>query len=374
MALLPKGIFIVGAKRTPFGAYGGVLKDTPASHAFAVAAREAFKSANVDPALVDTTIVGNVNFLSQCDGGKTPRYCGTYSGVPLSKPALGVNKACGSGYQAIINGAMDIVTGVAKVSLTGGTENMSSLPLLVRNVRFGTTLGASYQVEECVSHQALDSFSGLTLVELTENMAKKNGITKREADEFTIESHKRWKAAFRNGLFNSEIAAMTMTVGDHEVEFRNDSLPNPEIKLEEIARHTPISGTDGIITTGNSAPVADGAAALILASEEALKAHSWTPLVRLVGWACIGVDPDEMNSGAVVATKKLLNMAKYQMKDMDLVEINDSFSAHVLACNKELDADIRKVNVSGGSMALGYAPGSSTARAATHLVHQLMYD
>ncbi|KAI8420474.1 hypothetical protein MSG28_008961 [Choristoneura fumiferana] len=368
MALKCKGVFIVGAKRTPFCSYGGPLRELPASHVFATAAKEAIRSANVDPNTIDSTVVGNVNFLSQCDGGKTARYCGIYSEVPLDKPALGVSKACGTGLQAIITSAVDILTGAAKISLTGGTENMSSLPLLVRNVRFGTALGGSYQLEDYITKQYLDSYTGLTLQQMAEEVAKRCGVTRKEADEFALQSHLKWKAGYESNVFEDEIANMTVEIKKKSLTVVKDELPRTFIAAEHLSSMPPLAGLS-IVTEGNSSSPADGAAALLLASEEAVQQHGLKPLARVAGWATVGTDPVDTGLGAVPAVRKLMDTTGLTVEDVDLFELNETFASQALAAARELK--VRQYNQHGGALAVGHAPAATGARMATHLAHQL---
>ncbi|XP_063366770.1 3-ketoacyl-CoA thiolase, mitochondrial-like isoform X1 [Cydia amplana] len=364
--LIRTGVFIVGAKRTPFCGYGGPFRDMPASHIFASAAKAAIISANVDPNGIDNTVVGNVNFLSQCDGGKTARYCGLYSGVPIHKPALGVSKACGTGLQAIITSALDILTGSAKLSLTGGTENMSSLPLLARNIRFGTSLGASYKLEDYITEQYLDSNLGLTLQQMAEEVAKSCGVSRDEADEFALQSHLKWKAGYENKVFDDEVVSVKARMKKKEVLVVKDELPRTFITDDHLSSLPPVTGLS-IVTEGNSSSPADGAAALLLASSEAVKEQNLQPLAIVAGWACVGTDPKDA-LGAVSAVRKLLEVTEMAVDDVDLFEINETFATATLATARALHIEGR-VNRHGGALAVGHAPAATGARMAVHLAH-----
>ncbi|CAH4032508.1 unnamed protein product [Pieris brassicae] len=364
MLLKSKGIFVIGAKRTPFCKYGGSLRELPASHAFAAAAKDAIQSAKVDPNLIDCTIIGNINFLSQCDGGKTPRYCGIYSGVPIEKPALGINRTCATGIQAVISGGMEILANSANLCLTGGTDIMSSLPMLVRSVRFGTSFGTPYLMEDHIKTGFLDTYTGITLQKNAENIAKLYGMSRKDVDEFTIKSHLKWKKAQDSNTFEDEITKLKTEKNKKERYVMKDELTNPEIKLEDLTASPPISNFN------NSAAPADGAAAILLASEEIVKMHNLNPLARVTGWSCVGSDPYE-GLGAVAAIKKLTKTVDLRMHDIDLFEINETFASQSLAVIKELDLDETKVNVNGGSLAMGHPVSATGARMITHIVHQL---
>ncbi|CAH2089124.1 unnamed protein product [Euphydryas editha] len=369
MALALKGIFVIGAKRTPFCKYGGSLRELPASHVYAAAAKEALNSGNLDPSLVDSTIVGNVNFLSQCDGGKTSRYCGIYSGVPIEKPALGVNKTCGSGLQAVITSAVELSTGAADLCLTGGTELMSSLPFLVRDFRFGSTLGSSYHFEDYYKKQFFDSYSRLTLEKMAENIAQKYKISRDEADRYAFKSHSKWKAGRDSNIFNDEITSLTVNLRKKEFLLSIDELFDTKIDMDTVANAPSLLDDGNVVTSLNSSMPADGAAALVLANEAAIERNSLTPLARVSGWACVGSDPLEPGLATVDAVNRLLKVTGTDIDTVDLFEINETFASQVLATIKQLKVDESKVNINGGALVLGNPVAATGARLAVHLVH-----
>ncbi|RVE43183.1 hypothetical protein evm_012171 [Chilo suppressalis] len=371
MSVSCKGIFVVGAKRSPFCKFGGVLRDTPASHVFAATAKDAIETAKLDPSLIDHTIVGNVHYLSQCDGGKTPRYCGSYSGVPIDRPALGVNKACGSGLQAIITGALDILTGVGKVSLTGGTEVMSALPFLVRQARFGTALGKSYLLEDYIQKEFLDSYTGLTLARMAEDLALKYGVSRKTVDEYAAQSHLKWKAAQESNMFDDEVTKLNLTVKKKQFVASKDDLPQPEISVDYLADQPTIVEGASIVTAGNSSTPADGAAAILIAAESTVIQNHLNPLARVAAWACVGTDPLQSGLGAVLAVRKLLDTTRLSVGQVDLFEINETFAAQAVVTVKDLKVDSERVNVSGGAVSMGNPVGATGARMMVHLVHQL---
>ncbi|XP_049877414.1 3-ketoacyl-CoA thiolase, mitochondrial-like [Pectinophora gossypiella] len=367
-----KGVFIVAAKRTPFGRMGGLLKDVHPSDLVATAAKDAFKAGNVSPALVDSVNVGMVNVLSgTSDGGLSPRHAALKSGVPQEKPALGVNRLCGSGFQAIVNSAQDILTGAAQVSLAGGTENMSAVPFVVRNTRFGVPLGANIEFEDSLNKGSLDTYCNFTMPQTAENLAEKYDLKRGEVDEFALQSQRRWKAAFDNGVFNAEISPVTVKVKKQQVVVDRDEHPRPETTADALAKLPVLFRKSGVVTAGNSSGVNDGAGALILASEEAVKQHGLTPLARLLGWSYVGVDPSVMGIGPVPAIRNLLRATGLKLNDIDLIEINEAFAAQTLACVKELNLDQSKLNVNGGAIAMGHPVGASGARITAHLAHEL---
>ncbi|XP_048483683.1 3-ketoacyl-CoA thiolase, mitochondrial [Plutella xylostella] len=361
---LSKEIFIVAAKRTPFCQYGGALRELPAALAFAAAAKEAMQTARIDPSIVDATIVGNVNFLSQCDGGKTARHCGLYSGVPVERPALGVNLACGAGLQAVISGCIELLTTPASVILTGGTEIMSSLPLLVRNARFGTTLGAPYQLEEYISKQHRDSYSGLTLQESAEMLAKEHQVTRKEVDEFALQSHLRWNAAHEAGILKEQIAPVTVTIKNKQLNVDADDVR--DVTEESLSELTPSVEDGTVVTEGNSSRPADGAAAIILADASAISRYNLTPLARVVAWSRRGVAPARAGGAAQECARELLSG-----RDVDLIEINETFAAQALITARELRVDRGRVNVNGGALAVGHPAAATGAAMAVNLVYEL---
>ncbi|XP_021195490.3 3-ketoacyl-CoA thiolase, mitochondrial [Helicoverpa armigera] len=370
MASSTKAIFIIGAKRTPFCSHGGPLRELPAYQVFATAAKEAIRAANLEPSLIDNTVVGNVNFLSQCDGGKTPRYCGIYSGVPISSPALGVSKACGTGLQAIINSAVDIITGNSKITLAGGTDLLSSMPMLVRNVRFGTALGTPYRFEDHIQRQIPDGYTGLTMQKMVESLAKKFGVTREDVDELALQSHLKWKAAEESKAFEQELVSLEVTLKKKQILVDKDQT-RQSLKSEDLSKLPTLIDNGTILTTGNTSAPADGAAALLLAHEEAVRGHSLQPLARVAGWTCVGVNPEDAGLGGVLAIRKLLDSQKLTVGDVDLFEINENFASQAVIATRELKIDQSKANVSGGALAMGDPVSATGARMVTHLVHEL---
>lgn len=369
---LNKGIFLVAAKRTPFGKMGGLLKDIHPSDLLAVAAKDAFKAGNVAPDIIDTVNIGQVYSISgTSDGGLSPRHAALKSGVPQEKPALGVNRLCGSGFQAVINSAQDIITGAAQVSLAGGTENMSAVPFVVRNTRFGVPLGVNTPFEDMLSASSLDSYCNFTMPQTAENLAEKYELKRSEVDEFSLQSQARWKAAHDSGVFKEEMSPVTVTIKKKQVVMDTDEHPRPDTTVEMLSKLPAIFRKGGVGTAGNASGVNDGAGALILASEEALKQHNLTPLVRLRGWSFVGVDPSVMGIGPVPAIQGLLSATGLKLGDIDLIEINEAFASQTLACVKELGIDRSKLNVNGGAIAMGHPVGASGARITAHLAHEL---
>nr|QBH73964.1 mitochondrial 3-ketoacyl-coa thiolase [Carausius morosus] len=371
MAALTKGIFIVAAKRTPFGSYGGKFVKTSAADLQVVAAKAALAAGGIKPELIDSVVIGNVLVSSSADGIFLPRHVLLRSGVPLERPALGVNRLCGSGFQSIVNGAQFILTGDSKIVLTGGTDNMSQSPFAVRNVRFGTSLGASLEFEDTLWVGLTDTYCKLPMALTAEKLSEEFGISRLDTDNFALRSQTLWKQANEKGYFKEELAPVAVKVKGKEVEVTVDEHPRQQTTLEGLQKLPTVFKKDGVVTAGSASGVCDGAGAVILASEEAVKEQGLQPLARLVGYSVVGVEPSIMGIGPSPAIKKLLGVAGLSLAQIDLVEINEAFAGQTLACRKDLDLDLDKLNVNGGAIALGHPLAASGARITTHLVHEL---
>lgn len=371
MSNIAKGVFIVAAKRTPFGTMGGAFVNKSATDLSVVAATSALKSANLSPEKVDNVIFGHVLALSSSDGAFLARHVALKSGVPVEKPAFAVNRLCGSGFQSIVSGAQSILTGESKIVLTGGAENMSQTPFVVRNVRFGTVLGQKNEFEDSLWLGLLDTYCNLPMGMTAEKLGAKYGLTRAQVDEFALRSQQLWKAANDAGRFKEELAPVTVTVKKQEVVVNTDEHPRPQTTAQSLAKLAPVFKKDGIVTAGSASGICDGAGVVILASEEALKAEGLTPIARLVGYSIVGVEPSIMGIGPAPAIKQLLKLTNKTLNDVELVEINEAFGAQTLACVKDLNLDINKVNVDGGAIALGHPLAASGSRITAHLVHEL---
>lgn len=371
MSATTKGIFIVAAKRTPFGTMGGVFSKTSATDLSVAASKAAIQSAGLGPEKVDSVIFGHVMPLSSSDGAFMARHVALKSGIPIEKPCYSVNRLCGSGFQAIVNGAQSILTGESKIVLTGGAENMSLAPFVVRNVRFGTMLGHKYDFEDSLWLGLLDSYCNLPMGMTAEKLGAKYGVKREEVDQFALRSQQLWKAANDAGRFNEEIVPVSVKVKKQNVDIKVDEHPRPETTLQSLAKLNPVFQKDGLVTAGSASGISDGAGAVILASEEAVKQEGLKPLARLIGFSVVGVDPSIMGIGPAPAIKNLLKVTNKTLDNVELVEINEAFGAQTLACRKELQLDINKLNVDGGAIALGHPLAASGSRITTHLVHEL---
>jgi acetyl-CoA acyltransferase 2 len=367
---LARTLYVVAAKRTAFGTFGGKLKDLTATDLGVVAAKAALEAGGVKPELVDHVVFGNVAQTSK-DAIYHARHVGLRAGVPIEKPALTVNRLCGSGFQAVVNGAQEILLGDAEIVLVGGAENMSQAPYAVRNARWGTRLGANLEMEDTLWSSLTDPYCGCAMAITAENLAVEYGITREQADEYGLRSQQAWGAAHAAGVFKAEIAPVELKGRKGPESFEVDEHARPDATLEGMAKLPTVFKKDGTVTAGNASGICDGAAALVLASEEAVKAHGLTPLARLVQWNVAGVDPKIMGIGPVPAIKGALDRAGLTLSQVDLVEINEAFAPQYLACERALELDRSKTNVNGGAIALGHPLGASGARITGHLVHEL---
>lgn len=367
---LSRDIFIVAAKRTPFGTFGGKLVKHSAIDLGVVAAKAALEAGSVDASIIDHVVFGNVAQTS-ADAIYMARHIGLKAGVPIPVPALTVNRLCGSGFQAVVNGAQEILLHDAEVVLVGGTESMSQAPYAARDIRFGTKLGQNPQLEDTLWSSLTDPYAGCAMAITAENLADQYGITREQADEYGLRSQKAWAAAHEGGRFNAEIAPIELKGRKGPELFAVDEHPRPDATLEKMATLPTVFKKDGRVTAGNASGICDGAAALVVASGEAVKKHGLQPLARLVQWHAAGVDPKIMGIGPVPAIRGALERAALSLGQIDLVEINEAFAPQYLACEKELGLDREKANVDGGAIALGHPLAASGARITAHLVHEL---
>uniref|UniRef100_A0A8C3YMV1 Acetyl-CoA acyltransferase 2 n=1 Tax=Catagonus wagneri TaxID=51154 RepID=A0A8C3YMV1_9CETA len=369
MALL-RGVFIVAAKRTPFGGFGGLLKDFTPTDLAEFAARAALSAGKIPPETIDSVIVGNA-LQSSSDAMYLARHVGLRVGVPQATPALTINRLCGSGFQSIVNGCQEICAKDAEVILCGGTESMSQAPYCVRNIRFGTKLGSVLQLEDTLWTGLTDQHIQISMAITAENLAVKHKISREECDKYALQSQQRWKAANDAGYFDNEMAPIEVKTNKGKQTMQVDEHARPQTTLEQLSKLPPVFKKEGTVTAGNASGISDGAGAVIIASEEAVKKHNFTPLARIVGYFVSGCDPSIMGIGPVPAITGALKKAGLSLKDMDLVEVNEAFASQYLAVQKSLDLDPSKSNVNGGAIALGHPLGGSGSRITSHLVHEL---
>lgn len=368
-------LFIVAAKRTPFGTFGGKLKAFTATDLAVHAAKAALAAGGVDPAAVGSSVVGNVAQTSS-DAAYCARHVGLKAGLKEDSTAVTVNRLCGSGFDALANGAREILLGdnATGLALVGGTESMSQAPLSAygHHVRFGHRLGVDLQLTDSLWAALTDSYAKTPMGITAENLGAKFGITREQCDAFALQSQQRWAAAQKAGVFGPELAPMELPGKKGPESFAADEHPRPDSTLASLQKLPPVFKKDGgLVTAGSASGICDGAAMMVLASEAAVKAHKLKPLARVAGWTTAGCDPKLMGYGPVPAIRALLKKAGVKQEDVGLYEINEAFAAQALACAKELGLPEDKLNVHGGAIALGHPLGASGARITSHLAHQL---
>jgi len=361
----------VAAKRTPFGAFGGSLKAFSPTDLQTLASAGALKAGNVAPEIVDSVHIGNVLSASGPDTPYVSRHVSLRCGLRTEIPALTVNRLCGSGFQSIVNGVQDILVGDAGVVMTGGTDNMSACPYAVRDIRFGTKLGSDPKLEDMMWASLTDLHTKTPMGVTAENLAVKYELTRDEVDDFAIRSQQTWGVANEKGVFADEIVPVEIKTRKGVVQMTADEHPKPKTLKEQIAKLPPVFKKGGVVTAASASGICDGAAAVIVASEEAVAKHGLTPLARIVGYGVAGCEPTIMGIGPVPAIRGLLGKADMKIDDIDQVEINEAFGAQALSCQKELGIDMNKFNTCGGAIALGHPLAASGSRISAHLVHKL---
>jgi len=367
---LARGVFVVAAKRTAFGAYGGKLKDMTATDLQEVAARAAMEAGGVPADAIDSVCVGNV-IQSSADAAYVARHVALRVGCKLDTPSLTINRLCGSGFQSIVNGAQEIMLGESSVVLTGGTESMSQAPFAVRNARFGVRLGTDLKMEDTLWAGLTDLHIKTPMGITAENLAVKYDITREQCDAFALQTQQRWAAAQAAGAFKDEMAPITMKSKKGPQAFEVDEHPRPDATIASLAKLPAVFKKDGVVSPANASGVCDGAGAVIVASEEAVAKHNLKPLARLVGYGISGCDPSIMGIGPVPAVEKMLKACGVSLGEIDVVEVNEAFAAQFLSVQKALGLDPEKTNVNGGAIALGHPLGASGSRITSNIVHHL---
>src|SRR3954469_13901365 len=362
-------VFILGGKRTPMGEYVGALKDISAIDLGATAARAALETSGVAAEEIDHTIMGNA-LQTSGDAIYGARHVALKAGVPFDRPALTVNRLCGSGLQSIISGAQMIQLGEARTCLVGGMESMSQAPHVIRGARTGFGLGQG-KLEDSLMVALLDTYCNTPMAGTAENLARKFEIGREVQDEYALRSQQAAKRALDAGVFAEEITPVEIKSRKGTTMFDRDDHMRPETTLEGLAKLRPAFSRDGFVTAGNASGIVDGAASLVIADEEFVKSKNLKPLGRIVSWAYSGVEPELMGIGPVPASLQALEKAGLKLSDMDLVEVNEAFAAQYLAVEQELGLDREKTNVNGGAIAIGHPLGASGARITLHLLYAL---
>ncbi len=364
-----KNIYLVSCCRTAVGSFGGTLKDTPAAKLGAIVAKEALRRANLAPENVDEVMFGCV--LTAGLGQNVARQVAIGASIPVEKPAYTVGMVCGSGMKSVIEAARAISCGDADVVLAGGTENMSAAPYVSETTRFGARMGNATMVDSMVNDALWDAYNNYHMGMTAENVCDKWGITREELDAFALRSQQRAAAAIAAGKFEEEIVPVPVTVKKQTVEFKVDEFPRAT-SAEALASLKPAFKKDGgRVTAGNASGINDGAAAILLASEDAVKKFGLKPLARLVSWGHGGVDPSIMGVAPIYASRQAMERANLKAEDIDLVEANEAFAAQSIAVCRDLGLDASKVNVNGGAIAIGHPVGASGARIIVTLIHEM---
>lgn len=390
-----RDVYVISSCRTAVGTFGGTLRDVPAADLGATVIAEALKRGNVKGEWLDEVMFGNV--LSAAQGQNVARQCMVKAGVPLKVPAYTVSMVCGSGLKTVIEGSRAIQAGDADLIMCGGTESMSGAPYAIPAARWGARMGDIKAVDTMIKDGLWDAYNNYHMGTTAENICDIWGITREELDEFGYNSQMKALAAIKSGRFEDEIVPVTVKKKKETIEFKVDEHPK-DTTLEKMAKlrgafpnsadntvdkvemtfeathMTPSAENTGVqrVTAGNASGLNDGAAAIILASKEAVEKYGLKPLFKVVSWGQGGVDPKIMGTGPIPASRQALSKAGLTIKDMDLIEANEAFAAQSIAVARELEFDMSKVNVNGGAIAIGHPVGCSGARIIVTLLHEMM--
>jgi acetyl-CoA acetyltransferase family protein len=370
MHVASSNLYFVAAKRTAFGTFCGALKDLSATDLAVHSAKAALLAGGVAAADVDQVIFGNVAQTS-ADAIYLARHVGLRSGCPVSSPALTVNRLCGSGFQAVVSAAEQLLLGQASLVLCGGSESMTQAPHVVRGARHGLPFGKPTSFSDTLWDSLTDSFTGMPMAITAEKLAEQYKIDRATCDAFALGSQQRWAAAQQAGAFTAELCPLELPGKKGPTQFTVDEHPRPQTTAEGLAKLPPVFKKDGVVTAGNASGICDGAAALILATSTRVKERGYKPIGRLLGWGVAGCDPTIMGIGPVPAIKQLLALSGTKLSDYDLFDINEAFAPQYLAVERELGLPRDRTNVCGGAIALGHPLGASGARITGHLLHSL---
>lgn len=365
-----KNIYIVDCCRTAVGAYGGSLKEVSAAELGAITVKEVLKRGGVQAEQVCEVFFGAV--LTAGLGQNVARQVSLKAGLPVEVPATTINMVCGSGMKTVVEGARAILAGDADIVVAGGTESMSSAAYALPAGRWGARMFDTKLVDTMVKDGLWDVYNDYHMGMTAENICEQWGLKREELDAFSLASQQKAVAAIEAGRFENEIVPVPVKVKKETVEFKIDEYPKASSSAEGLAKLRPAFKKDGgIVTAGNASGVNDGAAAILIASEEAVKKYGLKPMARLTGWGQAGVDPSIMGIGPVGASQAALKKAGLTLEDMDLIEANEAFAAQSLAVAHDLGFDMEKVNVNGGAIAIGHPIGCSGARIIVTLLHEM---
>ncbi|NCE63920.1 acetyl-CoA C-acetyltransferase [Pseudoflavonifractor sp. 524-17] len=364
-----KDIYVVNCCRTAIGTFGGSLKDVPAAKLGSIAVAEALKRAGVKPEQVDEVMFGCI--LTAAQGQNVARQVSLGAGIPVEVPAYTVGMVCGSGMKSVIEGARSILAGDADIIVAGGTENMSAAPYALPTGRYGARMNNTVMVDTMVKDGLWDVYNDYHMGITAENVCEQWGLTREQLDAFALASQQKAAAAQQAGRFDDEIVPVPVKVKKEIVDFKKDEHLRAT-SPEALAKLRPAFKPDGgLVTAGNASGINDGAAAIVLASGEAVEKYGLKPMAKLVSWGQGGVDPKIMGVGPVPASRQAMEKAGLKIEDIDLVEANEAFAAQSLAVAHDLGFDMGKVNVNGGAIALGHPVGASGARIIVTLLHEM---
>jgi acetyl-CoA acetyltransferase family protein len=362
-------IVIVAGARTPMCRYTGPFSNTSALDLGAAAAKEAIRRAGADPKEFDQVVFANVMQTSG-DAIYGARHVGLKAGLPIETPAVTVNRLCGSGIEAIIQGAHRLLLGEGKMVLAGGTENMTQAPFVVRGARTGLRLGGG-ALEDSLMVALTDSYCGCSMSDTAENLAAEYNIAREDCDQFALRSQQLAEAAAKACRMKEEIVPVEVKAGRKAQLVSEDDHRRPETTIESLRALPPAFRKDGVVTAGNASGIVDGAAAVVMTHASTAKSRRWKPMGRIVAWAVAGVEPRIMGIGPVPATQMALRDAGMKLEQMDLMEVNEAFAPQYLAVEKGLGLNRDKVNVNGGAIALGHPLGATGTRLVITLLYEL---
>jgi acetyl-CoA acyltransferase 2 len=367
--MFPTDVVIVAGARTPMARYTGSFSDVSAIDLASVASKEAIKRSGVDATDFDHAIFGNV-MQTSADALYGARHVGLKAGLKVETPAVTVNRLCGSGIEAITQGAQRILLGEAAMVLAGGMENMTQAPFVIRGARNGLRLGGG-ALEDTLMAGLTDSFCGLPMAMTAEKLAEQQGITRKDADSYALRSQQAADAAYKACRIREELVSVEVKQGKKVITVSEDDHRRPETTMETLEKLPPSFKKDGIVTAGNASGIVDGAAAVVVTREKVAKDRGLKPIGRIVSWATAGVDPSIMGIGPVPSSQRALKLAGLTLEQMDRVEVNEAFAAQYLAVEKVLGLHRDKTNVNGGAIALGHPLAASGTRLVITLLNEL---
>ena len=364
-----KRVYLAGAVRTPIGRFGGALASWTAADLGVAVAAESIQRTGIPVAEVEESIWGCAR---QAGGGpNVGRQIAYRAGIPETVPSFTVNQACGSGLKAIILAAQEIMLERANVILAGGTESMSRVPYFAEGARWGMRMGNTQLVDGMYRDGFNDPLSGLVMGETAENLARRYEISRAEQDQFALRSQERARTAIETGRFDAELLPLNVKQRGQSMAFTQDEHPRVNTSIADLSKLTPVFSSEGTVTAGNSSGITDGAAAVMVLSEEAVNSFSIKPQVRIVDYEITGVAPEIMGIGPVPAVRSILKRQELELGDIDLIELNEAFAAQVIACDRELAFNHDRLNVNGGAIALGHPIGCTGVRITTTLLYEM---